>query len=79
MEGSGTQPGMKDNLVNVDFRSVLQHHWTGHIFSILSALGKTAQPSLLSGNTLYMNHAFSCKGPKLDGVAQPQKGTVVPK
>lgn len=51
IEGSGAQPGMKDSLVNVDFQSVLQHHWTGHIFSILSALGKSAQPSLLFGNT----------------------------
>lgn len=51
MEGGGTPPGMKDSLVNADFQSALQHHWTGCIFSILSALGKTAQPSLLFGNT----------------------------
>lgn len=51
MEGGGTPPGMKDSLVNADVQSVLRHHWTGHIFSILSALGKTAQPSLLFGNT----------------------------
>lgn len=51
MEGGGTPPGMKDSLVNADFQSALQHHWTGCIFSILSALGKTAQPLLLFGNT----------------------------